>query len=64
MIVGSGKWVSIYGTADKTIPNASSQVTGAEMIAMPGVGHYGPGGLNEDAATYAQVLRVLGYGCW
>ena len=64
MIVGHGHWVSIFGTADTTIPNASSQVTGAEMIAMPGVNHYGPTGLNEDAATYAQVLRVLGYGCW
>jgi triacylglycerol lipase len=64
VIVGHGPWVSIYGTADTTIPNASSQLAGAENIAMPGVEHYGPKGLNEDAATYAQVLRVLGYPCW
>ena len=63
-IVGHGPWVSIYGTADTTIPNASSQLAGAEMIAMPGVEHSGAKGLNEDAATYAEIKRVLGYACW
>lgn len=63
-IVGSGPWVSIYGTGDTTIPNASSHLEGAENIAMPGVEHAGALGLNEDAATYAEVLRVLRYPCW
>lgn len=64
VIVGQGRWVSIYGTADTTIPNASSQLTGAENISMPGVEHSGAKGLTEDAATYAEILRVLGYSCW
>lgn len=63
-IVGHGHWVSIYGTADTTIPNASSQLAGAENISMPGVEHSGARGLTEDAATYAEVLRVLRYSCW
>ncbi len=55
---GNLHWVSIYGTADETVPNSSSQLAGAENISMPGVDHVG---LLDDAATYAQIKRVLEY---
>jgi triacylglycerol lipase len=55
---GNLHWISIYGTGDQTVPNASSQLVGAENIAIPGVTHEG---LLDDAATYAEILRVLRY---
>jgi hypothetical protein len=61
---GDLHWVSIYGTADESIPNWSSHLDGAENIVMPGVEHYGPNGLLEDAATFAEVKRVLQYSTW
>ena len=54
-------WISIYGTADEDIPNSSSLLDGAENIEMPGVEHFGPNGLQEDLATYQQLVRVLQY---
>lgn len=51
-------WVSIFGTADTTVPNASSTLDGAENIAIEGVDHVG---LLQDAATFEQVKRVLRY---
>ena len=58
---GELHWVSIYGTADESIPNDSSHLDGAENIVMDGVTHVG---LLEDEATYEEVKRVLGYPCW
>ena len=55
---GNLHWISIYGTADQTVPNASSHLVGAENIEVPGVTH---DGLLDDAATYAEILRVLAY---
>jgi len=61
---GDLHWVSIYGTADESIPNESSYLAGAENIEMPEVEHYGPDGLLEDAATFDEVERVLQYPAW
>ncbi len=58
---GELHWVSIYGTADESIPNDSSHLDGAENVVMEGVDHVG---LLEDEATYAELKRVLGYPCW
>lgn len=55
---GNLHWVSIYGTSDETVPNASSHLEGAENIEVPGVTHVG---LLDDAATYAEIVRVLEY---
>jgi triacylglycerol lipase len=51
-------WVSIAGTADTTVPNASSHLDGAENLTIPGVTHTG---LLDDAPTYAEIERVLAY---
>jgi triacylglycerol lipase len=55
---GNLHWVSIFGTADETVPNASSQVIGAENIAIPNVTHEG---LLDDAPTFVEIKRVLAY---
>jgi triacylglycerol lipase len=56
---GPTRWASIYGTADQTVPNASSQLAGAENISVAGVTHDGPQGLLEHSAAYEQVKRLL-----
>ena len=61
---GELNWVSMYGTADASIPNASSILDGAENIAFEGVEHFGPNGLLEVLDVYAEVKRVLEYPCW
>ena len=59
-----GLRVSIYGTADSTVPNWSSSLDGAENIAIVGVEHDGPTGVLEDAATFEELRRVLRYPAW
>jgi len=61
---GELNWVSIYGTADSTVPNSSSQLDGAENIALEGVEHDGANGLLERIEAYDEVKRVLEYPCW
>ncbi len=61
---GELAWVSIYGTADETVPNSSSRLDGAENIEIEGVSHAGEGGLQEDERTYDEVKRVLRYPAW
>jgi triacylglycerol lipase len=61
VIPQGGPWVSIFGTADTTVPNDSSRLEGAENIEISGVDHMG---LLTDEATYAEVKRALGYACW
>ena len=61
---GKLHWVSIYGTADQTVPNDSSHLDGAENIPIDGVEHDGANGLQEVEAVYIEVRRVLGYPCW
>lgn len=51
-------WASIYGTADTTVPNASSTIEGAENVSVEGVDHMG---LLDDSVTFAHVRRILGY---
>jgi triacylglycerol lipase len=58
---GPVQWISIYGTGDTTVPNASSQLVGAEWIEIPEVEHSGATGLTEDAATFVEIERVLRY---
>ncbi len=58
---GELAWVSIYGTADETIPNDSSHLEGAENIVIEGATHVGL--LDHDEA-YAELRRVLEYPCW
>lgn len=55
---GELHWVSIAGTADTTVPNASSHLEGAENLVIPGASHTG---LLDDAAAYAEIQRVLAY---
>jgi triacylglycerol lipase len=54
-------WVSIYGTADETIPNDSSQLDGADNIVMPDVDHIG---LLGDWNTWEELEAVLLEPCW
>ena len=61
---GNCNWVSIYSTADETIPTWSSEVEGAENIVFDGVAHEGVNGLLDVEAVYAEVKRVLLYDCW
>ncbi len=61
---GKSRWVSIYGTADKTVPNSSSKLTGAENIELKGVAHSGAQGLLERMEAYKHVKRVLQYPPW
>jgi len=61
---GNLNWVSIYGTADETVPNESSYLEGAENIALEGIEHDGPNGLQERLEAYEEVRRVLQYPCW
>ena len=61
---GKCRWVSIYGTADTTVPNTSSQLAGAENIKLEGVAHAGAKGLLEHIDAYKQVKRVLQYPPW
>jgi hypothetical protein len=58
---GPMHWISIYGTADTIVPNESSKLAGAEWVEMPGIEHYGPGGLNEDPGSIDELERVLLY---
>jgi hypothetical protein len=51
----------MYGTADKDVPNSSSQLDGAENISFEGVEHDGANGLLEVEAVYLEVRRVLKY---
>lgn len=58
---GEFPWVSIYGTADTVVPNASSMLDGAENISLDGVEHSGENGLLEHDAAFAELVRVLQY---
>lgn len=58
---GPAIWVTIAGTADDTVPNASTFLVGAENIVVPNVTHSGATGLQEDLTVYADVVRVLRY---
>lgn len=60
---GDLHWVSIYGTADESVPNESSQLDGAENIVFEGVEHSGENGLLERRDVYEAVRRVLLYPC-
>jgi triacylglycerol lipase len=57
-IPGPARWVSIYSTGDTTMPNASSQLDGAENIVVSGLTHTG---LLDDGPVAAEVMRVLVY---
>jgi hypothetical protein len=61
---GELHWVSIYGTADETVPNESSHLEGAENISIEGAEHFGENGLEQREDVYAEVRRVLEYDCW
>jgi triacylglycerol lipase len=61
---GKLHWVSMYGTADQTVPNESSHLDGAENIPFEGVEHDGQNGLQEVEVVYLEIRRVLGYPCW
>ncbi|MFT5433093.1 MAG: triacylglycerol lipase [Myxococcota bacterium] len=61
---GGTHYVSMYGTADETVPNASSELPDAENIEFDGVEHAGANGLLESLPVFDEVLRVLDYTCW
>jgi hypothetical protein len=56
---GDLHWTSIYGTADADVPNSSSHLDGALNVAIEGVEHSGPNGLQETAATYVALKEAL-----
>ncbi len=58
---GPAVWVTIAGAADTTVPNASTNLAGAENIVIPGVTHSGTTGLQQSALVYEHVVRVLRY---
>ena len=61
---GPMHWISMYGTADETVPNESSHLDGAENIVFEAVEHSGENGLLEAQEVYEEVRRVLQYPCW
>jgi len=61
---GGIHFVSIFSTADETVPAASSFVEGAENIEFQGIDHAGPNGLQQHSDVYDEVKRVLEYPCF
>ncbi|MBI5510511.1 MAG: hypothetical protein HY903_17275 [Deltaproteobacteria bacterium] len=61
---GPALWVSMYGGADSTVPNESSQLDGAENVLFPGVEHASPNGLLDTEAVEVEIERVLMYPAW
>lgn len=53
---GPTRWISIYGTADETIPNASSMLSGAENFAVDGADHMG---LLEEQPAFDVLAPLL-----
>lgn len=52
-------YVSIYGTGDETVPNWSSQLTGAFEIELQGLEHFGPNGVIEHPDALDEIRRAL-----
>ena len=61
---GETHWVSMFGTADETVSNASSTLLGAENIPFEGVEHSGANGLLDSDEVWVEVVRALEYPCW
>jgi triacylglycerol lipase len=61
---GDSYWVSIFSTADRTVPAQSSRLEGAENIEFTDVDHDGENGLLQRLDVYEEVRRVLRYPCW
>ena len=61
---GGMHFVSIFSTADETVPAESSFVEGAENIEFQGIDHDGPNGLLQQPEVYGEVKRVLEYPCF
>lgn len=53
---GPSRWISIYGSADTTVPNESSMLTGAENIVIDGADHMG---LLEEQPTFDVLAPLL-----
>lgn len=53
---GPTRWISIYGSADETIPESSSMLTGAENIRVEGADHMG---LLDGQATFDVLAPLL-----
>jgi triacylglycerol lipase len=53
---GPSRWISIYGSADTTVPNESSILTGAENIMIDGADHIG---LLEQQPTFDVLAPLL-----
>lgn len=53
---GPTRWISIYGSADDTIPNSSSMLTGADNILVDGADHMG---LLEEQPAFDVLAPLL-----
>jgi len=53
---GPSRWISIYGSADTTVPNESSILTGAENILIDGADHMG---LLEEQPAFDALAPLL-----
>jgi triacylglycerol lipase len=56
---GPTRWTSIFSDSDDTVPQMSSQLTGADNILVPGLEHDGPNGLQSSPVVYRHVLDTL-----
>lgn len=56
---GPTTWTSIFSDSDDTVPQMSSQLTGANNILVPGLEHDGPNGLQSSSVVYQHVLDTL-----
>lgn len=56
---GPTAWFSIFSDGDTTVPMASSQLTGATNILVPGLQHSGPQGLQDSPVVFDRVLETF-----
>ncbi len=56
---GDSLWISIYGTADGTVPTWSSELDGAINIELEGLEHFGPNGVLEHVDALDDFIRAL-----
>ena len=54
------RWWSIFSPDDGTVPAASSQLSGAVNVSIPGIPHAGAGGLQESKVVYDELKAALG----
>jgi triacylglycerol lipase len=56
---GPTVWFSYFSDGDTTVPMASSQLTGATNLLIPGLQHDGPMGLQNSEVVFSRVVEAL-----